>query len=346
MAVDNTNRDDPPSGTGAHPYPSHPPYPYLPPADDEIDLRELWNAIWRGKWIVVTVTSLFAVGAVFYALSLPNIFQAKALLAPSPEALSGSGGGGRISSQLGGIASLAGLNLPSGGGVDKVAVAIEVLKSRQFITSFIHRHDILPDLMAAEKWDWASRQLSYDNKIYDSGRQEWLRDVRPPRSPEPSDLEAYERFMAGYTVSQDRDTRFVRIAVEHISPYVAKQWVDWIVQDLNNYMKQADVKEAQRSINYLTEQLQSTALADMRRIFYQLIEEQTKTVMLAAVRDEYIFTTIDPAVVGERRVKPSRSLLVVLGTTLGGALSVVFLIVRYFLKRDSRLMQDNKQPSD
>ena len=43
--------------------------------DDEIDLRELWNVIWRGKWLIIAITTIFAVASVFYALSLPNIYK-------------------------------------------------------------------------------------------------------------------------------------------------------------------------------------------------------------------------------------------------------------------------------
>jgi len=34
-------------------------------ADDEIDLRELFTAIWQGKWIIIAITTLFAVASVF-----------------------------------------------------------------------------------------------------------------------------------------------------------------------------------------------------------------------------------------------------------------------------------------
>lgn len=50
--------------------------------DDEIDLRELFATLWRGKWIIILFTIIFAAAGVFYALSKPNIYQASVLLAP------------------------------------------------------------------------------------------------------------------------------------------------------------------------------------------------------------------------------------------------------------------------
>ena len=79
--------------------------------DDEIDLRELFATLWRGKWIIILVTIFFAAGGVFYALSKPDVFQSSVLLASAQ----GEGGAGGLSGQLGGLASLAGISLGGGG---------------------------------------------------------------------------------------------------------------------------------------------------------------------------------------------------------------------------------------
>ncbi len=46
--------------------------------EDEIDLRELVLTLWRGKWIIVLTTLLFAVAALAVSLALPKQYQAKA----------------------------------------------------------------------------------------------------------------------------------------------------------------------------------------------------------------------------------------------------------------------------
>ncbi len=78
-------------------------------ADDEIDLRELFSAIWAGKWLIVCVTAIFAVASVFYALSLPDVYKSEALLAPASDS-----SGMKVPGQLGGLAALAGVNLGGG----------------------------------------------------------------------------------------------------------------------------------------------------------------------------------------------------------------------------------------
>ena len=51
--------------------------------DDDIDLRELFGVLWSGKINIIIITAIFAVGSVFYALSVPNQYEATAVLAPA-----------------------------------------------------------------------------------------------------------------------------------------------------------------------------------------------------------------------------------------------------------------------
>jgi len=62
----------------------------------------------------------------------------------------------------------------------------------------------------------------------------------------------------------------------------------------------------------------------MQTVFSQLIEEQTKTMMLAEVRSEYVFTTLDPAVIPEDKSSPKRGAIVFVGLFVGLLVGVIF----------------------
>lgn len=295
--------------------------------DDEIDLRELFRAIWQGKWFVLATTFVFAVASVFYALSLPNIYKSEVLLAPASQE-----SGLKIPGQLGGLAALAGVNLGTGGG-DKTSLALEILKSREFLGHFVEKQDLLLPIMAAEGWNRESNSLVINSDIYDVSSKQWVRDVKPPFQPRPSLLEMHEEFTELLNVSQDKTTGMVTLAVHHYSPYLAQKWASGLVQAINDEMRNRELNEAESSIAYLTAQLQQTNIADLRAMLFALIEEQTKTLMLANVRKEYVFKTIDPAVVAEKKAKPARALICILGVMLGGILSVLLVLVRHFLKK-------------
>jgi uncharacterized protein involved in exopolysaccharide biosynthesis len=304
------------------------------PEDDDIDLAELWHAIWSGKLLIIAISGLFAISSIIYAINQPNIYKATTLLAPAGEQ-GGASGLSKMAGQFGGLASLAGINL-GGGGTDKTGLALEVLKSRVFLEKFINKHQLLVPLMAAENWNAKTNTLLFNDDIYNTTTKTWLREVEAPKQPEPSSWEAYKAFKNILVVATDKKTGMMTLTIEHYSPEIATQWLLWLVSDINAAMREQDKAEAQRSIDYLSTKLQETQLADMQTVFYQLIEQQTKTIMLAEVSLEYVLKTIDPANAPEEKAKPKRALIVVLGTMLGGMLSVLIVLVRYFSNKGNK----------
>ncbi|CAE6881417.1 Wzz/FepE/Etk N-terminal domain-containing protein [Vibrio sp. B1FLJ16] len=304
------------------PYPPHTPQPTAI-ADDEIDLRALFGALWKGKWIIITTTFLFAVGSVLYALSLPNIYKADALLAPAES--SGGGGLSKMAGQLGGLAALAGVNLGASDS-SQTDLAVQVMKSRQFVEAFINKHDLLVPLMAAKGWDLANNKLILDKELYNPNTGEWLREPNGLRGATPTAQEAYQVFnKETLSVSQDIESGLYTVSVKHYSPYIAQQWVNWLIEDINKVMRERTIAETSQNLAYLNIQLQKTAVADMQSTFYKLIEEQTKSLMLAEVQEEFIFKVVDPAVVPELKDGPKRAILCILGTFMGGLFGLVMV---------------------
>lgn len=315
---------------------SNPNYlPYPPQStDDEIDLRELFNALWRGKWIIIVTTFVFAVGSVLYALSLPNIYKSDALLAPAES--SNGGGLSKMAGQLGGLAALAGVNLGAGES-SQTDLAVQVMKSRQFVEAFINKHDLLVPLMAATDWDLTNNKLILDEELYNPNSGEWLREPNGLRGSSPTAQEAFEVFIKEVlSISQDKESGLYTVSVKYYSPYVAQQWVNWLIEDINKVMRERTIAETSQNLAYLNTQLQKTAVADMQSTFYKLIEEQTKSLMLAEVQDEFVFKTIDPAVVPEVKYSPKRAIVCVSGT-IAGLFVGFFLAIGCFLFKRSQI---------
>ena len=301
------------------------PYP-----DDEIDLKELFNVLWGGRWLISTVTGIATAISVVVALSLPNIYTASALLAPAE---SSGGGLSGLMKQYGSLASLAGVSLPDSEEGSRALLGMQLMRSRAFIGNFVEHRDILPELMAVEAWDARSGEIIFDPDVYQEADGKWVRDVNFPKLPKPSLLQAYEEFMRILRVSEDKQTGFITVTLDHQSPVIAAEWINWLVEDVNAEVKEQDVVEAESSIQYLQEQIAKTSLTELQIVFYELIQSQMETIMLAEVRPEYVFRTIDPALIPEEKSKPGRALICILGTSLGGFLGVVLVLLRYYTRR-------------
>jgi len=298
---------------------------------DEIDLRELFLVLWQGRLSIVLGTLIGAILSVGYALSLPNIYEAKALLAPKAE---GSGLSG-LAGQFGGLAGLAGIDI-GGGEASKTQIALETLKSRSFFAEYIYE-DVLVALMAAEGWDRESGKIIVNEELYDPLSQQWVRDVQAPFKKQPSAQEAYKEFSNHLLVTEDKKTGFVGLAVKHYSPNVARDWVLAVLRGIETSIREKEVREAERSIAFLKAESAENSLISLNEVFASLIEEQTKKIVLANASEEYVFEVIEPPVAAERKSEPKRSLICILGTLLFGMLSVLYVLIRHYMFKKTEL---------
>ncbi|MFM2586356.1 Wzz/FepE/Etk N-terminal domain-containing protein [Vibrio campbellii] len=300
---------------------------------DEVSLKELLSVLWKGKVTIIGFVVVFAIASVTYSLSLPNIYRADALLAPTET--SSASGLGNVSGQLGSIAALAGVNLGSGES-SQSGLAVQVLQSRNFVNMFITKHGLLVPLMASTDWNLGDNDLVIDPEVYDTQSKTWLRPADGMRGAEPTAQEAYEVFIKRVlSVSLNEETGLYNLSVSHFSPFIAKQWVDWLIEDINDVMRDRAISDATNNLNYLHAQLEKTSISEMQTTFYSLIEEQTKSLMLAQAQDEFVFKVVDPAVAPELKSGPKRAIMCVLGTLLGGILGVAIVLIRFsFFKKN------------
>ncbi|MCP4325927.1 MAG: LPS O-antigen length regulator [Psychromonas sp.] len=323
-------------------------------ADDEIDLKELFLVIWKGKWIIMVLTMLFAGGGVFYAKSQPNTYISSVLLAPAQDE-----GGSGLGGQLGGLAALAGVNIGgSSGGADVKTQALAVLQSRIFIDAFIKKNDLLVPLMASKKWtpelkQWDQEKQKWNEapakhvlneEIYDTKNKQWLVNEETKQPLIPTMWNANKAFKALVSVSEDKENGMVTLSITHHSPIIAQQWAELLVLEINAWMKNDKLIETDKNIGYLRKQLEQVAIAEVRTLFYQMIEEQFKNKMLAEVQAEYVFKTIDPAVIPEEKAGPKRALICVLATLLGGMFGVFLVLVRHFIKKPDEVLVVDEEP--
>lgn len=132
-------------------------------------------------------------------------------------------------------------------------------------------------------------------------------------------------------VSNDEASGFVTLAIKYVSPVLARQWVTWFIEDVNDVMRNDDVREATRSIAYLKEQVAATSLTALQSMFFELIQSQTEPIMLAKVGPEYLIKTIDPAIVPEQKAEPKRAIICVLRTLLGSMIAVLLVLISHYM---------------
>ena len=275
--------------------------------EDAIDLLALWRVLLDYKRVLATIFLAALALATTAAFLMTPVYRAELVM--SPVVKEGNSKLSSLAGQFGGLASMAGVNLGSGNdGVEKI---LAILGSRAFLIPFMRQENIFKHLYP-EYWDTKSGTwiVSSTNKSQTS-------------------LKAYKLFANEIlNVKNDLKSGLVTLSVEWTDPELAAKWANRLVSRLNDNQRQFAISEAQRSIEYLNQQLKETRVVDMQQVIYRLIESQTKVIMLANVKNEYALQVIDPAVTPETKVRPKRMLMVVVGALLGlvGSFIVVFIL--------------------
>ena len=274
--------------------------------EDVLNPVELWRILFRHKWMILAITLLCVVVAAAAAFIMTPIYRAEVLLVPSED--ESAKGLSALAGQLGGLASLAGLE--AGTSRDSEA-SMATLKSRAFLGEFIENENILPILF---------------EDLWDVKRKKWKGSDQADR---PTAWEAYKVFTDKImSTSRDKRTGLVTLAVEWKDPTTAAQWANTLVTGVNERLRNDAVQESQRNLQYLQAQHETTSVSEVQQSLFGLIENEMKKAMLANATDEYAFRVIDPAVVPEEMSRPKRAAIIALGLLLGALIGVIIAFVR------------------
>ena len=296
--------------------------------DDEIDLQELFYALWEGKIIIVSVTTFVSIIVVIFSLLLPNIYESKALLVPVDSSSSIAGALGGYSS----LAGLAGVSLPTNGVEGNSQKAINKISSLSFFENDILPNIYLPDLMAFKSWSSKTNTVTYDDSIYDINSNTWIRDYSHPQQQVPSAQESFEIFTSEHmSLSEDKKSGFVTLSIKHESPFIAKQWADLVINQVNAFYRQKDKLESEKALSYLNQQISITNLSEIKEAMAKLMQEETKKLSLIEAKKYYVFDYIDPPAVMEKKSEPKRALISILGFLLGGMLGTISALMWHYL---------------
>ena len=288
--------------------------------DGQIDLSRLLNPIimrWHyGLLIVFASTTLFF----GFSYLVQEKFEASALLLPSKASEEGADS---LTQRYGGIASIAGLSIPSDDNVSETDITLAVLGSRSFINSVIEKNKFAPYLLASSYYS-KQEGLIFDISLYDVTNEKWLENDEFPVPPSRELL--FDTFSEDLTIAKDADTGLIGINFRHLSPGFSSRVIEVLVEELNRSRRAQEIEETNSAVKYLREKIDDNAIAELDQVFYELIQSQVQKRMLAEVKSDYALKYLDPPWVSEKPVSPSRLIFSGIGFIFGLFLFAVFVV--------------------
>ena len=280
-----------------------------------LDLIKEYRSVFLYSAIVPSLAGLL------YALVATSLFRADVVIISNQEEGESLV---NLAKQYSSLAAMAGISIGgSSGVVDKTDRSLAILTSRSFIEEFVQERDIRKYLFP---YLWDTKQNSWQ----DGG---------------PTAAQTYKLMRNNVVnIDVDRRTNLITVSITWEDPVLAAQWANWMIKDINKKIREQEIKELQQSITFMQAQLDNTdSSGSLNSVMFNLIEELTKKVMIANVREEYAFKIIDPAVVPEMKYKPSKRNIVMISFLMGLLISVISITSISYSKK---IISDYKKHTD
>ena len=265
----------------------------------------------RQRLLLIALATLAVSIATFgWMLSLPDQYRAEVHLISTnnDDQLSLGGVGG----DLGGIASLAGFDSRLGGKSRLDRLSLDVIQTQSFAADFLsNQSELLPLLIAVQSWDAESSSLQFDDALY-TAESGWVGEPVTETKQLERLWSAVYQFEKRLEVRESSATSMVTLAFEHESPVVAVDVLESLQLKINSQMRDSVIEDSKRNIEYLTAEANNTSVADLKAVFYRLIEEQTKTLMLASSSREFVFKKATPILMPVSPSGPPRLLITII----------------------------------
>lgn len=276
------------------------------PARNQFDLIEIRNLIAANPKLILFCAILLSGAGFVIGLVATPLYHAEIVVTEAQRAGSGQNGGAL--GQLGGLAGLAGAALGGASNTPASREALAVIESRHLAELFVAQEGI------AEKMSKPGAKPLTLWRAVKAFREHVL------------------------TVRSDPKKGTLTIGMDWKDADVAAKWSNAYVALANETLRVRAATEAKKNIDYLNVEISHTNVLDLQKVFYELIESETKTLMLASGKSDYAFTIVDPAVAPEARLWPKRTMLVVVGFVLGLLLGFGVAALRKYLRADPTVL--------
>jgi uncharacterized protein involved in exopolysaccharide biosynthesis len=305
------------------------------PGDDEISLIDLFAVLWRRRVMILVITLVAAAGAVALSVvslvlpsetsPLPNEYTPKANMLINNASSSGGGLSSMLaSSGLGGLASLAGVSVPSGSTFSELAIYL--VGSNTLLDAVVDEFGLIERYEIEKFPRFSSREILKDNLTAEYDEKSGVfsisfKDIDP----------AFAQKVVNYCVNY-LEARFNELGVDKNK--LQKENLEKNIQ--NTYDEILSLEQETRRLEQSVQQrignmaLPSVSLElnrialelDAQRQVYSQLKVQYELLKVTMASESPVFQVLEYAEIPDMKSGPSRGLICIIVTFAAGFFSV------------------------
>ena len=299
--------------------------------DDAIDLKELFSVLWSGKYFVIILVVISIVVGSLYLRNSSYIYKVSILLAPVQTEQTAPNVG-----NLGGLASLAGISLPTGSASDFGKYKL-MLKTQE-ISSLIFKEKNLIQELFSNEWDNNQQIFREPEKNRQILIKNYIRKVltgRPPKEyagPNPARLA--ELIDNGIYISLDQKTQYLSLSAKTSNPELFIKLLVSMINNTDELFKKKFIKHANDAVQFYQIKISKARSQEHREILATLIAKEERKLLLATREGPFVAEILTGPNTSLYPISPKASLILALSILLGGFLSCGLLVIRSFLSKN------------
>ncbi len=296
---------------------------------NEIDITGLLFEIRIKKYLILTISLSFFLISILYSLYLPNKYSSFAIIKASDDFSDEYS----IDSSLSSIAGLAGIGLDNS--PKNQEYIIEVLKSHELFKEVLLKNPTYrQNLVAASSYSFSENKIFFKENIFNEKNNEWTRSPPSGRAITPSSQEVHQEFVLPNLsiLKRSRTSDFIEVTFTHLSPIFAQDFVNTLLNTLNQSSRRKDLLETELSLEYLENRLTNTTQVVIRNSISNLLSSQLNKQMIANAKENYLVEVVEPPLVPEIKYYPRRTIIVINSTMVGFLIAIMYVLAVYYVR--------------
>jgi uncharacterized protein involved in exopolysaccharide biosynthesis len=285
------------------------------------------DVTWRYRLTVLAVFALVMAGAVFYLHQATYKYTAELRVTAVYSSQ-------QLPSGLGGIASLAGINLPGDKQVSPIALYGEAMRSRD-VADAVVADKVLMQHLFADEWDAASGAWREQPSLRKDIVRAAKRLLGVPDTPwsEPDSADVQRHLARNLAIIDSAKTNVTTVAVNDPDPAMAARLLSTLNTAADRHIRERALARASEYIVYLERKLLEVQVAEYRQSLVQALSAQERIRMMASTGAPYSAEPLGRIIVSTKPTTPKPAVVLIAGVLFGLILGILAAVLRHLWAR-------------